>query len=126
MRYPNFPGVGKRIKERLLALGYMDADGQPDIARFIREKQYDSRNFYPWANKDRTPSGANLDRLAADLECSPAWLLFGVDVPVIAGGSNLLEDLLAVGKRYYDKYFRNLPTAWWAYLTPQPHYVRAA
>ena len=75
MGHSIFPGVGERIKERLLALGYERA-GKPDAARFMRELRYDGRYFYPWL-KDRTPSGENLARLAADLQCSRAWLLLG-------------------------------------------------
>ena len=44
MRYPNYPGVGKRITERLVALGYGTED-QLDVARFIKEHGYDARVF---------------------------------------------------------------------------------
>lgn len=77
MRYPNYPGVGKRIKARLVALDYVTEDGGPDIGRFIRDHNYDGRYFYRWANKDRTPTGDYLERLCADLDVSRAWLLFG-------------------------------------------------
>lgn len=87
MRYPRFPGTGERIKERLLALGYVTPEGKPDIARFIKTHHYDARSFYPWT-KGRTPAGENLERLVLDLRCSPAWLLFGQEVAhPIAGGS---------------------------------------
>lgn len=86
-----FPGVGERIKERLAALGYGTVE-DPDIGRFIREHHYDGRYFYPWVN-GRTPTGDYLLRLAADLECSRAWLLLGEGarprkMASIAGGSD--------------------------------------
>jgi hypothetical protein len=97
MRYAHFGGVGRRIRERLVALGYVNEDGEADIARFIREKRYDGRYFYAWANKDRTPTGENLDRLADDLDVPRAWLLLGEGptpkpprrpVPIGGGSSN--------------------------------------
>lgn len=105
MRHVSFPGIGKRIKERLLALGYQEA-GEPQIGRFIREHRYDGRYFYPWL-KDRTPSGDNLERLATDLRCSRAWLLLGegpepednrparrrrVPAPITGGSASVLPD----------------------------------
>lgn len=77
MRFPHYENVGERMKERLLALGYVTAEGTPHIARFIREYRYDSRYFYRWANKGATPAGENLERLAQDLGVTRAWLLFG-------------------------------------------------
>jgi hypothetical protein len=76
MRFPNYPGVGERIQARLRALGYVLDDGRIDAARFIRERQYDPRSFYPWLKK-RTPSPDMLERLSADLQVSKSWLLLG-------------------------------------------------
>lgn len=89
MRYPNYPGTGKRIADRLEALGYVTLDGRLDIARFIREKHYDPRSFYPWI-KGRTPSGENLRRLAQDLEVSPGYLLFGAELSRPIGGGSAI------------------------------------
>jgi hypothetical protein len=77
-----FPGVGERIKERLLALGY-ERNGHPDIMRFCDERRYRSTYFYRWANYGMTPEKETLDRLAADLGVKPWWLLYGpiVDQP---------------------------------------------
>lgn len=95
MRYPNFPGVAKRILDRLVALGYVTEDGKPDRARFLKEHHYDPRNFYAWTNEeqDRTPSDPYLTRLAADLETTRSFLLFGEESAAlqprpIAGGSD--------------------------------------
>lgn len=77
MRYPHHEGIGKRIKNRLVALGFKTPAGQPDIGRFIREHGYDGRYFYRWANKDVTPAEPYLTRLCGDLRVSPAYLVFG-------------------------------------------------
>ena len=90
VRYPNYAGVEKRIKARLLALGYGDED-RIDVARFIREHGYDPRVFYPWL-KRRTPSPENLERLARDLKTSPAWLAFGERVPAPIGGGSANDE----------------------------------
>lgn len=76
MRFPNYPATGQRLRELMIARGFVKDDGEPDAARFIREKQYDPRNFYPWL-KGRTPAGLNLERLIADLATTRSWLLFG-------------------------------------------------
>ena len=79
MRYPHQDGVGARIKKQLVALGYRTPRGKPDIGRFIRERGYDGRYFYRWANKDVTPAEPYLTRLCGDLGVSPAYLVFGED-----------------------------------------------
>lgn len=91
MRYLHFPGVGKRMTERLLALGYVTAAGKPAYALFIREKGFDPRYFYAWL-KGRTPSGANLEKLVADLETTKGWLLHeeGAPGPFVAVGRKFL------------------------------------
>lgn len=79
MRYPHHAGIGKRIKKQLVALGFKTPSGQPDIGRFIRERGYDGRYFYRWANKDVTPTEPYLSRLCADLGISLGYLVFGED-----------------------------------------------
>lgn len=86
MRYLSFPGIGERIKSRLLAVGYVNEDGEPDVAGFIRDKHYDPRSFYPWINKGRTPAGENLTRLADDLKIGVEWLLMGHECEAPAAG----------------------------------------
>jgi hypothetical protein len=114
MRYPHHDGIGGRIKKRLLALGFRTPEGTPDIGRFIRERGYDGRYFYRWANKNVTPAEPYLTRLCADLGVSPAYLVFGETGAVkpkkyarpIGGGSgeggttvlaNLADVLLLIG-----------------------------
>ncbi len=72
-------GIGKRIRGRLLALGYWK-DGRPDVSRFCRENGYLPQYVYAW-RKGRVPVAENLTRLAAHLGVSPIWLLFGEDAP---------------------------------------------
>lgn len=73
---PRFLGVGARIAERLLALGYRRPDGKPDVARFCRDKTYDPRLFYEWLG-DRANPTKDIARLVQHLEVSHSWLLFG-------------------------------------------------
>ena len=75
-RTSGFPGVGERIRERLVALGY-ERNGHPDIMRFCDERRYRSTYFYRWANYNMIPEKESLDRLAADLGVKPWWLLYG-------------------------------------------------
>ena len=74
---PLFRGVGKTITEQLLALGYRQPNGRPDVRRFCREKDYDKTLFYFWINDKNTPTKER-SRLAADLGMSESELLFGV------------------------------------------------
>jgi hypothetical protein len=89
-RKSGFPGVGERIKERLIALGY-ERNGHPDIMRFCDERRYRSTYFYRWANYGMTPEKETLDRLAADLGVKPWWLLYGpiVDQQPDSAGTKL-------------------------------------
>ena len=77
MRYPHHDGIGNRIKKRLLALGFRTSEGTPDLGRFIRERGYDGRYFYRWANKNVTPAEPYLSRLCGDLGVTPGYLVFG-------------------------------------------------
>jgi hypothetical protein len=72
-------GVQGRIRLRLQSLGYWK-DGRPDVSRFCREKGYQSQSVYEWL-KGRVPRAESLIRLGSDLAASPAWLLFGEDLP---------------------------------------------
>jgi hypothetical protein len=73
-----WPGFGKRVRRRIRELGYVRPDGSEDIPRFTVKKGYVAPHFYKYLS-NTTPTRANLLRLAADLEVSPAWLLFGGD-----------------------------------------------
>ena len=70
-----FPGVGRRIRQRLKATGYWKA-GRPDIARFCADKGYRSQYVYAWLG-DRLPGYDNLVRLARDLDATAEWVMFG-------------------------------------------------
>jgi hypothetical protein len=76
---PEFRGVGPRIRERLLALGYVRADGEPDVRHFCLDHRYERTLFYDWLMDRRTPTKER-ERLCRDLGVDPAWLLFGVTV----------------------------------------------
>jgi len=70
-----FPGVGRRIRQRLRVTGYWK-DGRPDITRFCADKGYRPQYLYAWLG-DRVPSYDNLVRLARDLDVATEWVMFG-------------------------------------------------
>lgn len=73
---PRFPGVGPRIRQRLIEMGYVRRDGQPDVRRFAMDNRYDKTLFYEWLADRRTPT-KELSRLAKDLGIPIPVLLFG-------------------------------------------------
>jgi len=68
-------GFGDRVHRRLVGLGYVKRD-KPDVSRFCRERDYRPQYVYAWL-KGRLPRAGYLERLAGDLQVSPAWLMFG-------------------------------------------------
>jgi hypothetical protein len=68
--------VGPRIRERLLALGYRRADGEPDVQRFCWDQRFDKTLIYAWLRETMTPF-KDLIRLCDALQCDPYWLLTG-------------------------------------------------
>jgi len=73
-----YTGVGTRIRERMLKLGYERADGEPDVQRFSWDFRYDRTLIYAWLADKATPF-KDLIRLARDLQISVEWLLTGED-----------------------------------------------
>jgi transcriptional regulator with XRE-family HTH domain len=72
-----WPGLGKRLRERLVELGYRQANGKPDILGFSIKHSYLAMYLYKWANAGVMPSHENVERLAKDLDVTAPWLLFG-------------------------------------------------
>lgn len=83
---PLFKGVGERINTRLKTLGYTRPNGDLRVADFAMDHRFPGSFVYDWLADRRTPI-KDLERLAAALDTSPAWLLFGVGevVAPIAG-----------------------------------------
>jgi transcriptional regulator with XRE-family HTH domain len=75
-----WPGLGDRIKQRLVELGYQQTNGKPDILGFSLKHSYIAMYLYKWANAGVMPSRENIERLARDLNVSAPWLLFGGEV----------------------------------------------
>ena len=73
---PRFPGVGPRIRQRLIEMGYVRRDGQPVVRRFAMVFRYDKTLFYEWLADRRTPT-KELNRLAENLGMAVPELLFG-------------------------------------------------
>ncbi len=84
-RPPKYPEIQKRIHRRLKTLGFWK-NGKPDAARFIADKTFDPRSFYPWMNGEREPTGNNLARLAEALDTTQAYLIFGEETATDAFG----------------------------------------
>jgi len=74
----SYEGVGARIRERLVALGYQRDDGEPDIQRFGWDHRFDKGHLYSWLRDEMTPF-KDLTRLCDALECSERWLLMGAE-----------------------------------------------
>ena len=75
-----WPGLGERIRQRLVELGYKQANGKPDVLGFSLKHSYIPMYVYKWANAGVMPSQENVERLARDLNVSAPWLLFGGEV----------------------------------------------
>ena len=87
-------GFGRRLEERLRALGYWDrARRKPKVYDFALKHQYAPSAVYRWL-KGEVPRGLTLLRLAADVDASLDSLLAGQSEkrarrrPPIAGGSD--------------------------------------
>lgn len=70
--------VGKRIRERLLARGYVKSDGELDVERFSWDFRFGRTNLYNWIG-DRAVPFKHLLRLCTALDCSVEWLLTGIE-----------------------------------------------
>ena len=80
-----YTGVGERIRERMLAMGFVRADGQPDVQRFCWDFRYDRTLVYAWLADKATPF-KDLVRLAQNLGVSVEWLLTGNEREALARG----------------------------------------
>ena len=98
-----WPGLGERIRQRLVEIGYKQDNGKPDIIAFSLKHTYLPMYVYKWANAGVMPSRENVERLAADLKVPAPWLLFGDEVskaprnPRRRGGKALTCLLAALG-----------------------------
>lgn len=63
----------------MLALGYVNKKGDPDVIRFSLEHGIIHTYVYRWIDST-LPDRDNLIRLGEILKVSPAWLLFGDEV----------------------------------------------
>jgi hypothetical protein len=73
-----YPGVGERIRERMLMLGYKQANGEPDVTRFGWDFRIEKTLMYAWLRETMTPT-KDLGRLCEALDCSIHWLLLGTE-----------------------------------------------
>lgn len=96
-RGDRWPGMGKRIRQRLMDLGYRKerAQNEPDLVGFARERRVPQMNIYRWAGESAI-TRKSADKLAKQLGVTLGWLLLGEPVrkfpkrprrPVIASGA---------------------------------------
>lgn len=82
---PIFLGVGQRIKERLVAIGYTRPNGDLRVQDFAADHRFPSPFVWDWMADRRTPL-KDLERLATALQTTPAWLCFGVSQVIAPAG----------------------------------------
>jgi hypothetical protein len=68
--------VGRRIRERLVALGYIKPSGDLDVERFSWDHRLGRTNLYNWLGDKAVPF-KDLATVCDALQCSPYWLLTG-------------------------------------------------
>ena len=73
-----YEGVGERLRERMLALGYTRDDGELDIQRFCWDHRFSTTLVRLWLKDEGTPF-KELVRLCDILGVSERWLLTGTD-----------------------------------------------
>ena len=71
-----YTGVGERIRERLLKLGYQQPNGEPDVRRFGFDHRFDKSIVHMWLANTSTPF-KELIRLCSALDVTAEWLLTG-------------------------------------------------
>lgn len=73
-------GLGSRLKQAMIAAGYVMKDGDADCQRFGMKHGWLPNYLYRWTKEENTPDETNLRRLAAALNVTPWWLMFGDEV----------------------------------------------
>jgi hypothetical protein len=71
-----WPNIWDRIKERLLALGYRQENGRPDVMGFAFRHEWNHVYIFRWIGGS-TPDYDNIIKLSGQLDVSPSWLMFG-------------------------------------------------
>jgi hypothetical protein len=78
-------GFGKRLREAMLANGFVNRKGDPDVTRFALAHGWIPNYVYRWLADDSHPDGPNLDKLGEALGIPPARLIFGDEVNRVPG-----------------------------------------
>lgn len=71
---------GGRLTQAILAAGYKN------VMQFCLDRKYRSPEVYKWIRGAHEPRAKYVIRLAADLNVSPGWLLFGDQGAERSGG----------------------------------------
>jgi transcriptional regulator with XRE-family HTH domain len=78
-------GFGKRLREAMLAKGFVNRKGDPDVTRFALAHGWIPNYVYRWLADESIPDKSNLDKLGEALSIPPARLLFGDEVNRVPG-----------------------------------------
>jgi transcriptional regulator with XRE-family HTH domain len=78
-------GFGKRLREAMLAKGFVNRKGDPDVTRFALSHGWIPNYLYRWLADASTPDKENLDKLGEALGIPPARLLYGDEVNRVPG-----------------------------------------
>jgi hypothetical protein len=76
--------VGRRIQERILARGYRQPNGKPDVKNFSFDYRFDKNHLHSWI-RGMVPF-KELIRLCHALDCSAEFLLTGEERKKAAPG----------------------------------------
>jgi hypothetical protein len=89
-----WPGIADRLRVKLRERGYWNAArDRPQLMRFAAEHGFRLLSVMTWID-GKQPSYENLLSLAAALDTTPAWLMFGED-----GGRELVAAPAAPSRR---------------------------
>lgn len=94
---PTFLGVGARIRERLIDIGYTKPDGTLRVQDFALEHRFPATFLWDWLSDRRTPI-KDLHRLAEALQANPGWLLLG-ESEVVAPAARAKNGTAASARR---------------------------
>jgi hypothetical protein len=96
-------GFGKRLREAMVARGFVNRKGDPDVTRFALSNGWIPNYVYRWLAEETRPDPENLDKIGEALGIPPAHLLYGDEVnrvpgnPRKRGGRKLVGLVAALG-----------------------------
>jgi hypothetical protein len=95
-------GFGKRLRDAMMAKGFVNRRGDPDVTRFALTNGWIPNYVYRWLADEARPDMVNLDKIGEILGIPPAHLQYGDEVNRVPGnarkrGARKLGCLVALG-----------------------------